>query len=202
MTTDAGATPAERVPGAPQGGQNCGACAAHWHVIATERAAERLAKQSIIELGFSVCLPMIRRRLPATASRPARNDFIPAFTGYLFAAWLPGADWPRIRRARGVDSILPSAGADTPATLPTAFMAGLRSRMDADDVLEDLSVPALLPALSAGDWIRITRGPMAGMLAIIEWSSEERVALLLEVLGGERRTKMRRDHVQQVENPL
>lgn len=179
--------------------QHSGGCAPHWHVIATEYQAERIAVQTVAALGFAVCLPFIRRRTQATAARPARTITFPAFAGYVLAAWDEADQWQPIRRARGVAGLLTSIGADTPARLPRGFMAALAARMAPDGVLEDLSVPDLLPALPANTWARITRGPLSGKLALVEWSTEERVGLLLEVLGGERRAKLRRDQVEPTE---
>ena len=180
----------------PLSGQQCGACEPEWHVVSTEFQAETLAQQSVSELGFATLLPLIRRRTEATKARPARTTTTPAFPGYLFAAWLPDAKWGRIRRAKGVDAVLMRVGVDAPAVVPAAFLAAMRDRMDHAGVLLDLSVPDLLPALEARTWVRIIRGPLAGQLAFVEWSTEDRVALLLEVLGGERRAKLRRDHVE------
>lgn len=168
---------------------------ASWHVIATEYQDERLAQQSVSDLGFATCLPLIRRRTEATSARAARTITFPVFSGYLMAAWSPAAEWQRIRRARGVAGILTAVGTEMPATVPDAFMAALAARMAPDGVVEDLSVPDLLPALPVMTQVLITRGPLAGQSGIVEWSSEERVALLLHVLGGYRRAQMRRDHV-------
>lgn len=186
----------------PLSGQHCGACPPLWHVIATEYQAERLAQQSIEGLGFTTCLPLIRRRTEATKARAARTITFPAFPGYLFAAWSAGSPWQRAKRVRGVAGVLTGIGMDLPASVPAAFMGALLARMGPDGVLEDLSVPDILPALDAMTWARITRGPLAGKIALVEWSTEERVGLLLEVLGGERRAKLRRDQVEATERPL
>lgn len=167
-----------------------------WHVICSDHQAERLVVQSVIEMGFSACLPLIRRRFTGRKSGRSGSFTVPAFPGYVFAGWEEGAHWQSIKRARGVAGILPSVGSDTPALVPLAFMAALHSRMGADGVLEDLSVPDLLPALPAMTWARITKGPLSGSIAFVEWSTEERVGVLLEMMGGERRAKLRRDQVE------
>lgn len=195
MITPCGATDAANGAGAP-GVQHSGGCAVDWHVVVTEHQAERLAAQSVADLGFATCLPLIRRRTSATAARAARTIVFPAFAGYLFVAWAARAEWQRVRRSRGVSGVLTSIGADVPAVVPVAFMAALHSRMGADGVLEDLSVPDLLPALPAMTWARITKGPLSGSIAFVEWSTEERVGVLLEMMGGERRAKLRRDQVE------
>jgi transcription antitermination factor NusG len=174
-----------------------------WYVIASEHRQERLAAQSIREIGFQAFLPLIRLRIPATPKRAAMSPTMPAFPGYLFALWADGDPWHRIKAARGCASILSVVGrTEQPATVPTPFMDTLLRRASAVGVLEDLSAPDLLPSIQAGSWVRITKGPLSGRLALCEWSTEERVSLLLEVLGGSRSTRMRRDFVEPTEDPL
>lgn len=178
------------------GVQPCGACPVKWHVIATEYQQEPVAQRAMQELGFATLLPLIRKRTPATKARPARTILSPAFPGYLFAAWRASDEWGRARRGSGVQAVLTRVGGDTPAEVPSAFLDALRARMDGVGVLQDLSVPDILPALPAMIAVRITGGPLAGQRGIVEWSTEERVALLLHVLGGFHRAQMRRDHVE------
>lgn len=174
-----------------------------WHVVATEHRAERLAQTSILALGFQTFLPLIRFRVAASKERPARTETSPAFPGYLFALWAADERWQRICSARGVASVLAQVGrANDPAIVPAPFMATMLAKASASGILEDISAPDILPALQAGSWVRITKGPLVGRLALCEWSTEERVSLLLEVLGGERRTKVRRDFVEATDQPL
>lgn len=184
--------------------QHCGACPKPaWHVISTEYRAEALARTSITALGFGTFLPLIRYRVAATKERPARTETSFAFPGYIFAQWLPHQRWQAIRSARGVAGILTDVGStEVPATVPASFMGAMIARANAAGILEDLSAPDILPALPAMTWVRISAGPLAGRLALCEWSTEDRVGLLLEVLGGERRAKLRRDAVVPTERPL
>ena len=184
--------------------QECGRIPApEWHVVATEHRAERLAQTSILALGFQTFLPLIRFRVAATKERPARTETAPAFPGYLFAMWEDADRWQRICSARGVASVLSQVGrSQDPAIVPEAVMAVLLGKASIAGILEDISAPDILPALKANTWVRITKGPLMGRLALCEWSSEERVSLLLELLGGERRTKVRRDFVEETEQPL
>lgn len=174
-----------------------------WHVVCTEHRSERLAQSNILALGFGTFLPLIRYRLAATNGRPARTELTVAFPGYLFVTWSGDARWQAICAARGVASVLSEVGRPyDPATVPGSFMAAMMAKANAAGILEDLSAPDILPALPAMTWVRITKGPLSGRLALCEWSTEERVGLLLEVLGGERRAKMMRDAVAETERPL
>ena len=184
--------------------QHCGRMEGpRWYVVATEHQQERLASQSIREAGFQTFLPLIRLRVAATSKAPPRSTNVPAFPGYVFALWDDGDRWQRIKAARGCASILTQVGrSEEPASGPTRFMHLLLARASALGVIEDLSAPDILPAIEAGGWVRITKGPLAGRIALCEWSSEERVALLLEMMGTERRAKLRRDYVEPTDQPL
>lgn len=174
-----------------------------WHVVCTEHRSERLAQSSILALGFKTFLPLIRYRVADTKERPARTETSVAFPGYLFALWGQHERWQAVCSARGVASVLAQVGRPhDPATVPPSFMAAMLAKASAIGILEDLSAPDILPAIPPETWVRITKGPMAGRIAICEMSTEERVHLLLSVLGGERRVRMRRDHVEATERPL
>ena len=175
--------------------QQCGACAA-WYVVSTEWQSERLAATAARDLGFQTFLPLIRRRIPATRLRAERTETVPAFPGYLFALWSEGDCWQRLRQDRHVASILTEIGNPlVPAQVPAGAMMVLLSRGGITGVINDLTVPELLPPLGVGEEARITRGTLEGQRGIVEWSSDERVALLFEIMGGKRRVTMRRDHV-------
>lgn len=186
-----------RPPGA-SGDQDCGRMVdQEWHVVATEYQAERLAAASIRSLDFQAFLPLIRIRLPATSKRPSRTETRPAFPGYLFVLWQPEDRWQGIKGEPGVARIISAIGnSEAPAVVSVGFMMLLLSRASQEGVIEDLSVPDLLPPLAPSTWVRITGGHFAGHRAFCEWSTDERVGLLLEVLGGPRRAEIRRDQVE------
>ena len=59
----------------------------------------------------------------------------------------------------------------------------------------EISVPELMPAIKAGETLRVESGPFVNSEGVCLWSTEERVALLLDVMGGKREVRLRRDHV-------
>lgn len=179
--------------------QECGRLS-EWHCVCAEWGSDALAAQSILAAGFQVFQPRIRIRIPASPNRPARSEVVPAFPGYLFAMWAEDERWDMVKRARGVAGILHQIGSrDVPAIVPDRFMAALLNRAGKQGIIEDISAPDLLPPIEQGGTVRIMAGPLAGRLGLCEWSTDERVALLCEVMGGTRRTTMRRDQVEAVE---
>lgn len=179
--------------------QKCGRMA-DWHVVATEWQAEDLAAAEVRSKGFQVFRPKVRLRQPGTRLRPGRVVLQDAFPGYLLVRWADGELWGAVKAAKGVASILHAVGnREDAACIPAEFMEWLFDQCGDSGILRDEAGPDRLPPIPANTWIRIARGPMAGSIALCEWSSEERVALLFEIMGGQRRTQIRRDHVKELE---
>jgi len=175
-----------------------------WHVLATDFQAEDLAAASLLALGFQRFLPRVRVSVPATESRPARIEIQVAFPGYLFALWAPSDRWDRVKAAKGVAHILAPVGdPDVPATVPTAFVEAMLAVASPTGVLSDEWAPDVrylrpdvLPEIAANSFVRVLKGPLSGRIALCEQSRENRVALLYEIMGGQRRIIARRDHVE------
>ena len=78
----------------------------------------------------------------------------------------------------------------TPAKLPNAVIAEIRSH-------ERKGAIELPPKLRPGDRLRVVRGPIRDQLAIYAgMSGYDRVAVLLRLLGGERRILLHRTDVE------
>ncbi len=100
------------------------------------------------------------------------------FPGYLFVSMDLDRDrWRPIEGTVGVLRII--KGADRPLPVPAGLVEMLLSATGPDGVLS-LADPVTKP----GQEVRITRGPFADQLAVVERSSgEDRVRVLLSVLG-------------------
>jgi transcriptional antiterminator RfaH len=78
----------------------------------------------------------------------------------------------------------------TPAKVPDAVIAEIRSR-------ERKGAITLPPQLRAGDRVRLLRGPFRDQFAIYAgMTGRDRVAVLLRLLGGERRILLHRSDVE------
>lgn len=179
--------------------QECGrygACS--WHIVATEWNAEDLAAQSIRGIAgetFQVFTPKVRKRIAATAGRPAYTKTSLAFPGYLLVLWDAAAVWQKVKKARGVSHILHRVGdREAPAEVSPIFMLRLLSVASYLGVLEDQrSDPDRRPAVAKGADVQVGGGLLHGIGGICEWSSEQRIALLMRETGF--RVVMRRDQV-------
>ena len=106
----------------------------------------------------------------------------PLFPGYLFV-WIE-LQWYAIHSIPGVIRLIRVG--DCPARVPDAVITELRNRERNGSV--ELAEP---PRLRRGDPVRIVRGAFSGCLALYAGQApHERVAVLLQLLGSQRRTEL------------
>jgi hypothetical protein len=176
-------------PGAaPTGVSHCGAILPPWHVVEAAYGQEELARDSIQALGFTAFLPMV-------ASRLGRGTILrPLFPRYLFAMFDAGEDWGGLRRARGVVDVLRGVGSQAPATVERSRVEAIMAHCSARQVVSTDPRPALI---AAGLPVRVTTGLWADHQGVCLWSSAERVALLMDVMGREIRMVLPRRSVKE-----
>jgi transcription antitermination factor NusG len=100
--------------------------------------------------------------------------------------------WHTARWAPGVCRLVTN-GDGRPATVPDAIITAIKARER--DGLVELPKPSLEPGVR----VRILEGPFRGHLAIYAgMSARERVALLLQILGGPQRVTLAQRDVEGV----
>lgn len=171
---------------APTGVSHCGAINPPWHVVETEHRQEALARDSIQGLGFAAFLPMVAQRLGKGAVLQ------PLFPRYLFAMFDAGEDWGGLRRARGVVDVLRAVGSQRPATVARQRVEAIMAHCSARQVVDTDPRPALI---AAGMPVRVTSGLWADHRGVCLWSSSDRVALLMDLMGREMRMVLPRRSV-------
>lgn len=151
-----------------------------WYVVQAQHGKGEIAKQSIIAEGFSAYLPVFNRR--RSHARKVDTVTRPLFPGYLFARFeVDEHGWQRIASARGVLRLLCSTSA-RPLPVPMGVIEDLLARANADGVLE-LADGIPERRFSDGQRVRITAGPMQGLTGLYLGGEEERVKLLIDMLG-------------------
>lgn len=159
-----------------------------WAVVNTLPHQEARAEANLVRQGFRAWLPSMMR----TRRHARRFDVIraPVFPGYLFVELDPEVDhWKRINGTFGVRRLLTQG--EKPQLLPAAFVEGLRGSVGEDGVCR-------LPEgeLDPGTRVRVVAGPFAECLATVaSLAPNDRITLLLSVLGGEVAVTMRRGAV-------
>jgi transcriptional antiterminator RfaH len=152
----------------------------YWCAARLQPRREALATHCLGLAGYEVYLPRLRenRRIRGRSVevRP------PLFPGYIFV--LIVLQWSAARYSPGIATLVMNGGG--PARVPDCVIDEIRSRERGG--LIELPKP---PGLKRGDRVRITSGPFAEHLAIYQGqTAHERVAVLLQLLGGRQRTEL------------
>jgi transcriptional antiterminator RfaH len=163
-----------------------------WYCIHTKPRREPQAAAQLSDfLGCEVYFPQFpqHRRI----RRVARVVQEPLFPNYLFARFDLEKDYRAVRYSRDVLDIVRSG--QSPAVLSDELISELRTFASH---AEDLKSPA---ALHSGDRVEINKGPMQGLEAIILSAPDEndRVAILLSILGCGARFTISRDEISKQE---
>jgi transcription antitermination factor NusG len=159
----------------------------YWAAAQLQPQRERLALHTLTLAGYTTYLPRLRQHRVSHGRRIATTPAL--FPGYAFV--LIELQWHAARWAPGVVRLV-TAGDATPAAVPDGVIAALRAR-------ERNGAVELPSRLRRGDPVRILRGPFCEQLALYqEQAAHERVAVLLSLLGGQRRLTLRAGDVEAI----
>jgi transcriptional antiterminator RfaH len=158
----------------------------YWTAARAQPQREALAQHFLQLSGYAVYLPRLRQHRMSHGRRIETRSVL--FPGYLFVEIVAG--WWEARWCPGTLGLVMNC--DVPVRVPDKVIAEIRSR-------ERNGLVELPSRLRRGDWVRLTRGPFAGRLALFAgMAAHERVAVLLQLLGSERRLELAADAVEAV----
>jgi transcriptional antiterminator RfaH len=142
-----------------------------WYVVCAKTRRERFAALSLARRGVPVFLPRLALR------RRGTSVIRPLFPGYLFARLVLPQEAGRVLWAPGVRRLVTFAG-EAPA-MPDEAIAFLRAQADEAGVIAARPRP-----LPRGRRVRVTTGPLAGLVGIIENPPDARgrVSVLMDIL--------------------
>jgi transcriptional antiterminator RfaH len=156
---------------------------AYWTACRLQPNRMALALHCLNLLGYEVYCPRLRELRVLRGRRV--EILLPLFPGYTFLRVVTG--WWQARWTPGTCGLVMDGA--TPAKVPDAVIAEIRSR-EREGAIE------LPPKLRPGDRVRVLRGPFRDHLAIYTgMSARDRVAVLLRLLGGERRILLHRSDI-------
>lgn len=147
-----------------------------WFVFVARSRSEKLAGESIRDLGFPVFIPTERRiqRLPNGKPRISENALFPR---YGFVQFHPADPWSQILDADGVMDILRHEL--TPIPVPDDCMNKLQ-------IAEKLGVFDHTKPPQKGMTVQVTSGPFGGWIGkILRARTGDRADVLLKFLGAE-----------------
>jgi len=169
----------------PRAGASATAAPAAWYVVSSKLRRERYAAQQLGRRGVEVYLP--RLLLMRRGARVVR----PLFPGYLFALLVLPGDAARVAWTPGVRRLVTFEG-EAPA-LPPAAIEFLRAQAGTDGVIAARPQP-----LPVGRRVRVTDGPLAGLVGIIEDPPDARgrVGVLMDILRAQTRVSIDADSLE------
>ncbi len=150
--------------------------AASWYLVYTKPQQEKVAKENLERQGYSVYLPMLRKRVRRGRNFHFRTN--PLFPRYLFIRLSTGEDdWGPIRSTMGVVHLVKFG--TIAAAVPNQMINGIREREIEPEILEMPEAP-----LEKGQKVRFVEGTLSGYEAIFEAeNSTKRVIVLMNIAG-------------------
>jgi len=159
-----------------------------WFVVHTKPKQESLAEVNLEQQGYEIYCPRVLQRRRYRGGW--RKMIEPLFPRYLFIRLEQGRDdFAPIRFTLGVTSLVRFGG--IPKALSSSFIEEMKNLED-----DKLNIQVDLPTWRPGDKVEIVEGALCGMKALfLADSGEERVVLLLNMLGGEHKLIVNQDAI-------
>jgi transcriptional antiterminator RfaH len=147
-----------------------------WYVVHTKVRQEQLASDNLLRQGYSVYLPRIKILKRVRGCQQAQHE--PLFPRYMF--FQPeSADHSiaPVRSTLGVTTIVRFGQAA--AVMRAETLSAIRDFEALRNMAPDREISPFQP----GERVRIVAGPLVGMEGLISEASQERVTVLMQLLG-------------------
>ncbi len=184
--SDGGGWAADALPAASA---NDGVGALPWYVVMTKARQEQLASDNLMRQGYAVYLPRLRILKRLARRQQARLE--PLFPRYLFLQ--PGSKAHSIAPVRstlGVSGIVRFGPA--PAILCAQTLGCLR----VFEAEQNAAPDAAISPIRCGRRVRVADGPLQGMEGLVSDVAQERVVILMNLLGHDTRVSVSRHQLQ------
>ena len=163
---------------------------AQWYALYTRHQHEKSVAQMLAGKGFEVFLPLY-----VAAHRwqdRVKRLSLPLFPGYVFLRSTPG----RRTHARITPGVIQFVPGDRALAIPAGEMESLLT------VARAGPGPRPHPFLTAGDWVRVTSGPLEGIEGILtHWKGGYRLVLSVELLHKSAAVEIDGSNVERVRHP-
>jgi transcriptional antiterminator RfaH len=157
-----------------------------WYVAQLKAGGARIAEANLQRQGFEVFSPKIVR----TEHRKGRlrDELRLLFPGYLFVRSAARSDsWRAIGGTLGIQRLV-TFGQSRPSPLPAAVVAWLKEHCGNWSNRQSM--------FRKGDIVRVVSGPLSDLIARVDKvPSCDRIYVLLEFMGRERRISMSTDQL-------
>jgi transcriptional antiterminator RfaH len=170
----------------------------HWFAVHTNARQEALAAGRLWQY-CPVFLP--RRRITIRHARRETIEIRPALPRYLFVR-ARQAEFGIVNRTPGVSTMLTIAG--TPPAIPDQVFDAFRSNFDRDGVaVDDEAFEGFRSPFAPGDEVRLTCGPLEGLMGRVERiDTTGSLRLLIAMFGRFVETSVVAEWAEAVSKPI
>ena len=167
-----------------------------WFCVKTKPRSESAARRMLMrDVGIEVFCPMIRFERARRSGKVKVTEAM--FPGYVFAHFNYRAQHRHVQGTLGVSTIVRFGG--IPSIVPDEIVAGLRASVVDQETIE---IPTII---QVGEEVQLIEGPFTGLRALVTQvlPAQERVKVLLEILGMEREVEVETSRVlPKISHPL
>jgi transcriptional antiterminator RfaH len=159
-----------------------------WYLVYTKPNQEIVAQQQLEQQGYATYLPMIMNAKRCNGRRRYVKE--PFFPRYLFIHLDQTTDnWAPIRSTIGVSTLVRFGMLPVPVS--NEIIETIRERENPEGLHQ------VDDEIKSGDNVRVLDGPMMGLEGVfVAKTSEQRVMLLLELMGKTTRVQMDVDAIE------
>lgn len=158
---------------------------AQWYAMYTKPRQEAVAFENLRRQNYTVFYPQARlQKRKAGQSNVCVQE--PLFPRYMFVQLALGVDnFSKLRSTKGCVDLVRFGG--KPTSVPLELIELIQNQVDESGVLNLTH----LNQIPVGDSVRVAEGPFEGLLGkIAAQKSDQRVIVLLHVLGAERSVEL------------
>ncbi len=156
-----------------------------WYVVHTKVRQEQTACENLARQGFAVYLPRIKALKRIRGRQQARLE--PLFPRYIFFQPRSAAhSIAPVRSTLGVMNIVRFG--QEPAVMRSEVLRGIREFESRQNEASDDEISPFQP----GERVRVADGPLTGLEGLISDVSQERVIVLMHLLGQDTRVSLSR----------
>lgn len=151
-----------------------------WYVVRTKPRREHYAQEQLVRRGVETFFP----RLVETARFRPEPLIGPLFPTYLFARVRLDVQYTSVIWTPGVRHLV--AFGDVPTPLDDGVVEFIRERCGKEGIAR------MAPSFRDGDAVRVRRGPLEGLVGVVEggMSGQSRVHVLMEILRRQTRVSV------------
>lgn len=167
-----------------------------WFCVKTKPRNESSARRMLIrDVGIEVFCPMLRFERVRRSGKVKVTEAM--FPGYVFARFNYRLHHRHVSGTLGVSTIVRFGG--IPSVVPDRVVAELRNSVVDQETIE---IPTII---QVGEEVQLVEGPFSGIRALVTQvlPAQERVKVLLEILGMEREVEVETSRVlTNINHPL